>query len=78
MKALSLLLNPNRLLFNSHGLAAFAISNIVSVMVPMHAFLNGSMVSSTQKYQVSETDKGNQESLKVNLTANQRIKILFL
>lgn len=38
-----------------------------------HLLLNGPMVTSTQRDLTTEQEKGNRESLKVNLTADQHI-----
>ena len=58
---------------NTLGNKNNGIYNVLGGILPMLAFLNGPMVTSTQRDLTTEQEKGNRESLKVNLTADQRI-----
>ena len=66
-------LYTSRDVLNTLGVEDYGIYNVVGGILPMLAFLNGPMVTSTQRDLTTEQEKGNRESLKVNLTADQRI-----
>lgn len=66
-------LYTSRVVLNALGVEDYDICNAQGGIVPMLAFLNGPMVTSTQRDLTTEQEKGNRESLKVNLTADQRI-----
>ena len=46
------------LLLNTIAVVAHDISNLAAVIVPMFAFLNGAMVTSTRRYLLMEPAKG--------------------
>jgi len=66
-------LYTSRVVLNTLGVEDYGIYNVVGGIVTMFGFLNGPMVTSTQRDLTTEQEKGNRESLKVNLTADQRI-----
>ena len=66
-------LYASRDVLNTLGVEGFGFYHVLGGILPMLAFLNGPMVTSTQRDLTTEQEKGNRESLKVNLTADQRI-----
>ena len=66
-------LYASRAVLNTLGVEGLGFYHVQGGILPMLAFLNGPMVTFTQRDLTTEQEKGNRESLKVNLTANQRI-----
>ena len=66
-------LYTSRGVLNTLGVEGVGFYHVLGGILPMLAFLNGPMVTSTQRDLTTEQEKGNRESLKVNLTADQRI-----
>ena len=66
-------LYTSRGVLNTLGGEGFGFYHVLGGILPMLAFLNGPMVTSTQRDLTTEQEKGNRESLKVNLTADRRI-----
>ena len=66
-------LYTSRGVLNTLGVEGFGFYHVLGGILPMLAFLNGAMVTSTQRDLITEQEKGNRESPKVNMTADQRI-----
>ena len=66
-------LYASRVVLNTLGVEGLGFYHVQGGILPMLTFLNGPMVTSTQRDLTTEQEKGNPESLKVNLTADQRI-----
>ena len=66
-------LYTSQVVLDTRGVEGFGFYHVQGGILPMLAFLNGPMVTSTQRDLTTEQEKGNRESLKVNLTADQRI-----
>ena len=66
-------LYTSRGVLNTLEVEGFGFYHVLGGILPMLAFLNGPMVTSTQRNLTTEKEKGNRESPKVNLTADQRI-----
>ena len=65
-------LYTSRVVLNTLGVEGFGFYHVLGVIVPMLAFLNGPMVTSTQRDLTTEQEKGNRESLKVNFGKSSR------
>ncbi|MBO6030426.1 MAG: hypothetical protein J6Q22_03050 [Prevotella sp.] len=56
----------SQLVLYTLGVEEYGIYNVVGGIVPMFAFINGSMVTYMQRYLTSGPTIGNQESLSLN------------
>lgn len=67
----------SRVVLNSLGIVDYGIYNVVGGIVTLFAFLNGAMVTSTQRYITFELGKGNLDRLKVVFTTCVHIHALI-
>ena len=70
-------LYTSRVVLNTLGVVDYGIYNVVGGIVTMFAFLNGAMVTSTQRYITFELGKGNTDRLKVVFTTCVQIHLLI-
>lgn len=66
-----------RVVLNALGIVDYGIYNVVGGIVTMFAFLNGAMVTSTQRYITFELGKGNFQRLKEVFTTCVQIHLLI-
>lgn len=67
----------SRVVLNTLGVVDYGIYNVVGGVVTMFAFLNGAMVTSTQRYITFELGKGNMQRLKEVFTTCMQIHLLI-
>lgn len=70
-------LYTSRVVLNTLGVEDYGIYNVVGGIVTMFAFLNGAMVTSTQRYLTFELGKGDQEKLKTVFTTSLQIHLII-
>lgn len=70
-------LYTSRVVLNTLGIVDYGIYNVVGGIVTMFAFLNGAMVTSTQRYITFELGKGNMQRLKGVFTTCVHIHLLI-
>ena len=70
-------LYTSRVVLNTLGVVDYGLYNVVGGIVTMFAFLNGAMVTSTQRYITFELGKGQLERLKVVFTTCVQIHFLI-
>jgi O-antigen/teichoic acid export membrane protein len=70
-------LYTSRVVLNSLGIVDYGIYNVVGGIVAMFAFLNGAMVTSTQRYITFELGKGNLQRLKEVFATSIQIHLLI-
>lgn len=70
-------LYTSRVVLNTLGIVDYGIYNVVGGIVTMFAFLNGAMVTSTQRYITFELGKGNMQRLKEVFTTCIHIHLLI-
>lgn len=70
-------LYTSRVVLNTLGVEDYGIYNVVGGIVTMFAFLNGAMVTSTQRYLTFELGKGNQERLQTIFTTSIQIHAIM-
>ena len=63
-------LYTSRVVLNVLGVEDYGIYNVVGSVVTMFAFLNGALVTTTQRYLTFELGKGDYEQLKRVFTAS--------
>ena len=66
-------LYTSRVVLNTLGVEDYGIYNVVGGIVTMFAFLNGAMVTSTQRYLTFELGKGSQEKLRIVFSTSVQI-----
>ena len=67
----------SRVVLNTLGVVDYGLYNVVGGIVTMFAFLNGAMVTSTQRYITFELGKGNLQRLKVVFTTCVQIHVII-
>ena len=67
----------SRVVLNTLGVVDYGIYNVVGGIVTMFAFLNGAMVTSTQRYITFELGKGNLQRLKEVFTTCVQIHLII-
>ena len=67
----------SRVVLNTLGVVDYGIYNVVGGVVSMFAFLNGAMVTSTQRYLTFELSKGDLQRLKVVFTTSVQIHLII-
>ena len=67
----------SRVVINTLGVVDYGIYNVVGGIVTMFAFLNGAMVTSTQRYITFELGKGNLQRLKEVFTTCIQIHLII-
>ena len=67
----------SRVVLNTLGVVDYGIYNVVGGIVTMFAFLNGAMITSTQRYITFELGKGNIERLKEVFTTCVQIHLII-
>ena len=67
----------SRVVLNTLGVVDYGLYNVVGGIVTMFAFLNGAMVTSTQRYITFELGKGNMQRLKEVFTTCVQIHIII-
>ena len=67
----------SRVVLNTLGVVDYGIYNVVGGIVTMFAFLNGAMVTSTQRYITFELGKGNMQRLKEVFTTCVQIHLII-
>lgn len=70
-------LYTSRVVLNTLGVVDYGLYNVVGGVVTLFAFLNGAMVTSTQRYLTYELGKGNLERLKVVFTTCVQIHVII-
>ena len=70
-------LYTSRVVLNTLGVVDYGLYNVVGGIVTMFAFLNGAMVTSTQRYITFELGKGNIERLKIVFTTCVQIHLFI-
>lgn len=70
-------LYTSRVVLNTLGVVDYGLYNVVGGIVTMFAFLNGAMMTSTQRYITFELGKANYERLKVVFTSCVQIHSLI-
>lgn len=70
-------LYTSRVVLNTLGVVDYGLYNVVGGVVTMFAFLNGAMVTSTQRYITFELGKGNFERLRIVFTTCVQIHLLL-
>lgn len=70
-------LYTSRVILNTLGIEDFGIYNVVGSVVMMFSFLNGAMVTSTQRYLTFQLGKGNLEKLKMVFITSIRIHLII-
>lgn len=70
-------LYTSRVVLNALGVEDYGIYNVVGSVVTMFAFLNGALVTSTQRYLTFDLGKGNYEHLKIVFTTSIYIHALI-
>lgn len=70
-------LYTSRVVLNALGVEDYGIYNVVGSVVTMFAFLNGALVTSTQRYLTFDLGKGNFEHLKIVFTTSIYIHALI-
>ena len=70
-------LYTSRVVLNTLGVVDYGLYNVVGGIVTMFAFLNGAMVTSTQRYVTFELGKGNLQRLKEVFTTCVQIHLLI-
>lgn len=70
-------LYTSRVVLNTLGVVDYGIYNVVGGIVTMFAFLNGAMVTSTQRYITFELGKGNMQRLKEVFTTCVQIHLFI-
>ena len=70
-------LYTSRVVLNTLGIVDYGLYNVVGGIVTMFAFLNGAMVTSTQRYITFELGKGNLRRLKEIFTTCVQIHVLI-
>ena len=70
-------LYTSRVVLNTLGVVDYGIYNVVGGIVTMFAFLNGAMVTSTQRYITFELGKGNIQRLKEVFTTCVQIHLII-
>lgn len=67
----------SRVVLNTLGIVDYGLYNVVGGIVSMFAFLNGAMVTSTQRYITFELGKGNLQRLKEVFTTSVQIHLII-
>lgn len=67
----------SRVVLNTLGVVDYGLYNVVGGIVTMFAFLNGAMVTSTQRYITFELGKGNMQRLKEVFTTCVQIHLII-
>lgn len=67
----------SRVVINTLGVVDYGLYNVVGGVVTMFAFLNGAMVTSTQRYITFELGKGNMQRLKEVFTTCVQIHLII-
>ena len=67
----------SRVVLNTLGVVDYGLYNVVGGIVTMFAFLNGAMVTSTQRYITFEMGKGNMQRLKEVFTTCVQIHLII-
>lgn len=70
-------LYTSRIVLNTLGVVDYGLYNVVGGIVTMFAFLNGAMVTSTQRYITFELGKGNLQRLKEVFTTCVQIHLII-
>lgn len=70
-------LYTSRVVLNALGIVDYGLYNVVGGIVTMFAFLNGAMVTSTQRYITFELGKGHMQRLKEVFTTCVQIHLLI-
>lgn len=70
-------LYTSRVVLNTLGVVDYGLYNVVGGIVTMFAFLNGAMITSTQRYLTFELGRGDKERLKVVFTTCIQIHLLI-
>lgn len=70
-------LYTSRVILNTLGVVDYGLYNVVGGIVTMFAFLNGAMVTSTQRYITFELGKGNMQRLKEVFTTCVQIHLII-
>lgn len=70
-------LYTSRVVLNTLGVVDYGLYNVVGGIVTMFAFLNGAMVTSTQRYITFELGKGNMQRLKEVFTTCIQIHLII-
>lgn len=70
-------LYTSRVVLNTLGIEDYGIYNVVGSVVTMFAFLNGALVTSTQRYLTFELGKGDYEQLKRVFTTSIYIHVII-
>lgn len=70
-------LYTSRVVLQVLGVVDYGLYNVVGGVVTMFAFLNGAMITSTQRYITFELEKGNLERLKVVFTTCVQIHVII-
>ena len=70
-------LYTSRAVLNTMGIVDYGLYNVVGGIVTMFAFLNGAMVSSTQRYITFELGKGNSQRLNEVFTTCVQIHLII-
>ena len=70
-------LYKSRVVLNTLGVVDYGLYNVVGGIVTMFAFLNGAMVTSTQRYITFELGKGNMQRLKEVFTTCVQIHLII-
>ena len=70
-------LYTSRVVLNTLGVVDYGLYNVVGGIVTMFAFLNGAMVTSTQRYITFELGKGNMQRLKEVFTTCVQIHLII-
>ncbi len=67
----------SRVVLNTLGVVDYGLYNVVGGIVTMFAFLNGAMITSTQRYITFELGKGNMQRLKEVFTTCVQIHLII-
>lgn len=67
----------SRVVLNTLGVVDYGLYNVVGGIVTMFAFLNGAMVTSTQRYITFELGKGNMQRLKEVFTTCVQVHLII-
>lgn len=70
-------LYTSRVVLNTLGVEDYGIYNVVGSVVTMFAFLNGALITSTQRYLTYELGKGDYEQLKKVFTTSFYVHVLI-
>ena len=70
-------LYTSRVVLNTLGVVDYGLYNVVGGIVTLFAFLNGALVTSTQRYLTYELGKGNLERLRIVFTTCVQIHVII-